>query len=211
MRLRTPLWPLSASPHHVVGQNITSISTKKVTILDDDRPTITLSVDDTSITEGDTATFTLTRGNNAADELIVRRIGRRPRRVPGGQLRLGGGRGPIQRSPSLPAKRSGRSRSRPRTIGETFPDNAFTFTVAAGAALRHRGFHLLDRCRWRTTTWRRRCRSPSTTRRSTKAPTWSWKSDVSGRTRTRWRSPSPPGRWGTSNTTCSAWTRACPC
>ena len=47
------------------------ISTKEVTILDDDRPTITLSVDDTSITEGDTATFTLTRGNNTADELIV--------------------------------------------------------------------------------------------------------------------------------------------
>ena len=47
------------------------ISTKTVRILDDDRPTITLSVDDTSITEGDTATFTLTRGNNTANELIV--------------------------------------------------------------------------------------------------------------------------------------------
>ncbi len=47
------------------------ISTKKATILDDDRPTITLSVDDTSITEGDTATFTLTRGNNTAGELLV--------------------------------------------------------------------------------------------------------------------------------------------
>ena len=47
------------------------ISTKKARILDDDRPTITLSVDDTSITEGDTATFTLTRGNNTANELIV--------------------------------------------------------------------------------------------------------------------------------------------
>ena len=47
------------------------ISRKTVRILDDDRPTITLSVDDTSITEGDTATFTLTRGNNTADELIV--------------------------------------------------------------------------------------------------------------------------------------------
>ena len=44
---------------------------KTVRILDDDRPTIALSVDDTSITEGDTATFTLTRGNNTADELIV--------------------------------------------------------------------------------------------------------------------------------------------
>ena len=47
------------------------ISTKTVRILDDDRPTITLSVDDTSITEGDTATFTLTRGHNTANELIV--------------------------------------------------------------------------------------------------------------------------------------------
>ena len=47
------------------------LSTKTVRILDDDRPTITLSVDDTSITEGDTATFTLTRGNNTADQLLV--------------------------------------------------------------------------------------------------------------------------------------------
>ena len=54
-----------------VSDRILLLSTKKVTILDDDRPTITLSVDDTSITEGDTATFTLTRGNNTMDELIV--------------------------------------------------------------------------------------------------------------------------------------------
>ena len=47
------------------------LSTKTVRILDDDRPTITLSVDDTSITEGDTATFTLTRGHNTMEELIV--------------------------------------------------------------------------------------------------------------------------------------------
>ncbi len=47
------------------------VSTKNVRILDDDRPTIALSVDDTSITEGDTATFTLTRGHNTANELIV--------------------------------------------------------------------------------------------------------------------------------------------
>ena len=47
------------------------LSTKTAVILDDDRPTITLSVDDTSITEGDTATFTLTRGHNTADELLV--------------------------------------------------------------------------------------------------------------------------------------------
>ncbi len=47
------------------------LSTKKVNITDDDRATITLSVDDTSIAEGETATFTLTRGNNTANELIV--------------------------------------------------------------------------------------------------------------------------------------------
>ena len=54
-----------------ISDRILLISTKTVRILDDDRPTIALSVDDTSITEGDTATFTLTRGNNTADELIV--------------------------------------------------------------------------------------------------------------------------------------------
>ena len=54
-----------------ISDRILLLSKKTVKILDDDRPTITLSVDDTSITEGDTATFTLTRGNNTADELIV--------------------------------------------------------------------------------------------------------------------------------------------
>ena len=54
-----------------ISDRILLLSKKTVTILDDDRPTITLSVDDTSITEGDTATFTLTRGNNTAGELIV--------------------------------------------------------------------------------------------------------------------------------------------
>ncbi len=54
-----------------LSDRILLLSTKTVRILDDDRPTITLSVDDTSITEGDTATFTLTRGNNTANELIV--------------------------------------------------------------------------------------------------------------------------------------------
>ena len=54
-----------------LSDRILLISEKKVKILDDDRPTIALSVDDTSITEGDTATFTLTRGNNTMDELIV--------------------------------------------------------------------------------------------------------------------------------------------
>ena len=54
-----------------ISDRVLLISRKTATILDDDRPTLTLSVDDTSITEGDTATFTLTRGNNTASELIV--------------------------------------------------------------------------------------------------------------------------------------------
>ena len=54
-----------------ISDRILLFSTKTVTILDDDRPTIALSVDDTSIVEGDTATFTLTRGNNTTTELIV--------------------------------------------------------------------------------------------------------------------------------------------
>ena len=40
-------------------------------ILDDDQPTITLSANSTSITEGDPLIFTLTRGNNTTQELIV--------------------------------------------------------------------------------------------------------------------------------------------
>ena len=57
--------------HSSISDRLLLISIKEARILDDDRPTITLSVDDTSITEGDTATFTLTRGNNTANELIV--------------------------------------------------------------------------------------------------------------------------------------------
>ena len=40
-------------------------------IEDDDQPTITLSADSTSITEGEAVTFSLTRGTNTAEELIV--------------------------------------------------------------------------------------------------------------------------------------------
>ena len=40
-------------------------------ILDDDRPTISLAADATSITEGEPVTFTLTRANATAVELIV--------------------------------------------------------------------------------------------------------------------------------------------
>ena len=43
----------------------------EVLIQDDDLPTISLSADTTSITEGEPVTFTLTRGNNTAVESIV--------------------------------------------------------------------------------------------------------------------------------------------
>ena len=43
----------------------------RVRILDDDRPTISLEADATSITEGEPVTFTLTRANATAVELIV--------------------------------------------------------------------------------------------------------------------------------------------
>ena len=47
------------------------VHNRTVEIEDDDRPTIALSVDPSSITEGETATFTLTRGNNTTEDLIV--------------------------------------------------------------------------------------------------------------------------------------------
>ena len=71
MSLGIPSWPVSSLPLQSLTGEPLLLSTKKATILDDDRPTITLSVDDTSITEGDTATFTLTRGHNTANELLV--------------------------------------------------------------------------------------------------------------------------------------------
>ena len=43
----------------------------KVRIVDDDQPTVSLSVNSTSVTEGDPVTFTLTRGVNTTGELIV--------------------------------------------------------------------------------------------------------------------------------------------
>ena len=43
----------------------------QVRIVDDDQPTVSLSVNSTSVTEGDPVTFTLTRGVNTTGELIV--------------------------------------------------------------------------------------------------------------------------------------------
>ena len=48
-----------------------SIVKGQVAIIDDDQPTIELSSDKTSVTEGETVVFTLTRGNNTTGELIV--------------------------------------------------------------------------------------------------------------------------------------------
>ena len=48
-----------------------SIVRGQVAIIDDDQPTITLTADKTSITEGEAVTFTLTRGNNSAVQTTV--------------------------------------------------------------------------------------------------------------------------------------------
>ncbi len=48
-----------------------SVVKGQVAILDDDLPTIELSSDKTSVIEGETVNFTLTRGNNTTGELIV--------------------------------------------------------------------------------------------------------------------------------------------
>ena len=48
-----------------------SIVKGQVAIIDDDQPTIELSSDKTSVTEGETVVFTVTRGNNTTGELIV--------------------------------------------------------------------------------------------------------------------------------------------
>ena len=48
-----------------------SIVKGQIAIIDDDQPTIELSSDKTSVTEGETVVFTLTRGNNTTGELIV--------------------------------------------------------------------------------------------------------------------------------------------
>ena len=48
-----------------------SVVKGRVAILDDDQPTIELSSDETSVTEGETVNFILTRGNNTTGELIV--------------------------------------------------------------------------------------------------------------------------------------------
>ena len=49
----------------------TSVVKGQVAIIDDDQPTIELSSDKTSVTEGEAVVFTLTRGNNTTGELIV--------------------------------------------------------------------------------------------------------------------------------------------
>ena len=48
-----------------------STDSGEVRIVDDDQPTVSLSVNSTSVTEGDPVAFTLTRGANTTGELIV--------------------------------------------------------------------------------------------------------------------------------------------
>ena len=112
-----------------LSDRILLISEKKVRILDDDRPTIALSVDDTSITEGDTATFTLTRGNNTMDELIVGVSVDDP----GGFLE-GNYASEAVEVPSgvvfAPGEATKEITITPPDDWRDIPDNAFTFTVA---------------------------------------------------------------------------------
>ena len=54
-----------------VRRNGHSNDSGEVRIVDDDQPTVSLSVNSTSVTEGDPVTFTLTRGANTTGELIV--------------------------------------------------------------------------------------------------------------------------------------------
>ena len=54
-----------------VRRNGHSNGSGEVRIVDDDQPTVSLSVNSTSVTEGDPVTFTLTRGANTTGELIV--------------------------------------------------------------------------------------------------------------------------------------------
>ena len=54
-----------------VRRNGHSNGSGEVRIVDDDQPTVSLSVNSTSVTEGDPVTFTLTRGVNTTGELIV--------------------------------------------------------------------------------------------------------------------------------------------
>ncbi|MCY3938321.1 MAG: hypothetical protein OXG22_08215, partial [Chloroflexi bacterium] len=115
-----------------ISDRLLLISVKEATILDDDRPTITLSVDDTSITEGDTATFTLTRGNNTANELIVGVSVDDP----GGFLD-GNFASDAVAVPSnivfAPGETTKEVAITPPDDWRDIPDNAFTFTVAQEA------------------------------------------------------------------------------
>ena len=54
-----------------VRRNGNSNDSGEVRIVDDDQPTVSLSVNSTSVTEGDPVAFTLTRGANTTGELIV--------------------------------------------------------------------------------------------------------------------------------------------
>ena len=61
--------PLTAQFRHYSSSH--RPASTQVRIVDDDQPTVSLSVNSTSVTEGDPVTFTLTRGANTTGELIV--------------------------------------------------------------------------------------------------------------------------------------------
>ena len=116
----------------------------QVEIENDDHPTISLSVNSTSVTEGDTVTFTLTRGVNTAQELIVGRHRRRPRRVPPGQYPVRCSGSPFQRG--LRARRhhqGNRSSASGRPAGHT--RQRYPLHGDAGPGVRDGGPSLVDR------------------------------------------------------------------
>ena len=53
------------------NQHPPTVHNREISIIDDDQPTITLSASSTSVTEGETLTFTLTRGNNTTERVIA--------------------------------------------------------------------------------------------------------------------------------------------
>ena len=53
------------------NQRRPTVHNREILIDDDDQPTITLSASSTSVTEGETLTFTLTRGNNTTERVIT--------------------------------------------------------------------------------------------------------------------------------------------
>ena len=128
---------------------------QRALIRDDDRPAVTLSADATSITEGETVTFTLTR-DNPTDAMTVGVSGGGPRRVPGGQL-------PLRRQSQVPSSVAFAPGDSEMTVEITPPDDwrdktdsVLTFTVQQEPHYEISGVSLHRRRPWWTTTPRPR-------------------------------------------------------